>query len=167
MKLTKGADMADPVIATDALLQQMIDRFWESVPPTWNRIRTNVRGIAAEKFGITVEQFHILRHIRKGHGSVSELAEAKGISRPAISQAVELLVNRGLVSRRQNAEDRRFVQLELTENGAELLSAIFRENRAWMEGILCVLTPEQMTLVSDALDVLKSTFEESSSDFSR
>lgn len=159
--------MADPAITTDELLQQVIDRFWESVPPTWNRIRTNVRGIAAEKFGITVEQFHILRHIRKGHGSVSELAEAKGISRPAISQAVELLVNRGLVTRRQNPEDRRFVQLELTENGEQLLSAIFRENRAWMEGKLSVLTPEQMTQIIAALDVLKIAFDNRSSDFSR
>ncbi len=103
-----------------------------------------MRGIAAEKFGITVEQFHILRHIRKGHGSVSELAEAKGISRPAISQAVELLVAKGLVTRREKTEDRRFVQLGLTENGEELLSAIFRENRVWMEEKLSVLTPEQM-----------------------
>ena len=153
--------------ATGELLQQTIDRFWESFPPTWNRIRTNVRGIAVEKFGITVEQFHILRHIRKGHGSVSELAEAKGISRPAISQAVELLVGKGLVTRRQNAEDRRFVQLELTDEGSELLSAIFRENRIWMEQKLSILTPEQMAQIIAVLDVLKSVFDDRSSDFSR
>ena len=152
--------MAAPASASNELLQHMIDRFWESVPPTWNRIRANVRGIAAEKFGITVEQFHILRHIRKGRGSVSELAEAKGISRPAISQAVELLVSKGLVTRHQNAEDRRFVQLALTESGEELLSAIFRENRAWMETKLSGLNPEQMRLISDALDTLKMAFEE-------
>ena len=115
----------------------------------------NIRGIAADRFGITVEQFHILRHIRKGCGSVSELAEAKGISRPAISQ-----VEKGLVTRHQNAEDRRFVQLELTEKGSELLSAIFRENQAWMQEKLSILTPEQMTLLIAALDVLRSAFDE-------
>ncbi len=156
--------MSDLAIAADALLQQTIDRFWESFPPTWNRIRANVRGIASEKFGITVEQFHILRHIRKGYGSVSELAEAKGISRPAISQAVELLVGKGLVTRRQNPEDRRYVELELTESGSELLSAIFHENRTWMEAKLSVLTPEQMTQIIAALDVLKSAFDDHNSD---
>lgn len=150
--------MSDP--APNELLQRAIDRFWESVPPTWNRIRANVRGIAAEKFGITLEQFHILRHIRKGSGSVSELAEAKGISRPAISQALDVLVSKGLVTRRQQAGDRRFVQLELTENGEELLSAIFRENRAWMEEKLSILTPEEMTGVVKALDALRSAFED-------
>lgn len=152
--------MSELALDADKLLGQTIDRFWESVPPVWNRIRTNVRGIAAEKFGITVEQFHILRHIHKGYGSVSELAEAKGISRPAISQAVDLLVSKGLVARRENMDDRRYVQLELTEGGEKLLLAIFRENRAWMAGKLSVLTPEQMSLISNALDVLKSAFEE-------
>lgn len=152
--------MSGPAMATNELLQGMIDRFWESVPPVWNRIRTNVRGIAAEKFGITIEQFHILRHIHKGYGSVSELAEAKGISRPAISQAVDLLVGKGLVARRVKAEDRRYVQLELTADGEELLSAIFHENRAWMAKKLSILTPEQMARVIDGLDVLKLAFEE-------
>ena len=156
-----------PTPASDELLKQTIDRFWESFPSTWNRIRTNVRGIAVEKFGITVDQFHILRNIRKGHGSVSELAEAKGISRPAISQAVDLLVGKRLITRRQNAEDRRFVQLELTDEGSELLSAIFRENRIWMEQKLSSLTPDQMTQIIAALDVLKKVFEDRSSDFSR
>ena len=153
-----------PTRASDELLKQTIDRFWESFPPTWNHIRTNVRGIAVEKFGITVDQFHILRNIRKGHGSVSELAEAKGISRPAISQAVELLVGKGLVTRHQNAEDRRFVQLELTDEGSELLSAIFRENRIWMEQKLSSLTSEQMMQIIAALDVLKSAFDDRNSD---
>ncbi len=155
--------MTDP----GELLQQTIDRFWESVPPTWNRIRTNVRGIASERFGVTVEQFHILRHIRKGVASVSELAEAKGTSRPAISQAVDVLAGKGLVSRRQDAADRRIVRLELTEEGSGLLSAIFRENRAWMAEKLSVLTPEQMTQIIAALDALKSAFDDRSSDFSR
>jgi DNA-binding MarR family transcriptional regulator len=153
-----------PGPATGEMLQQTIDRFWESFPPTWNRIRTNVRGIAVEKFGITVDQFHILRNIRRGYGSVSELAEAKGISRPAISQAVDLLVGKGLVTRRQNVEDRRFVQLELTDEGSELLSAIFRENRIWMEQKLSNLTPEQMAQIIAALDVLKSAFDDRNSD---
>ena len=152
-----------PTPASDELLKQTIDRFWESFPSTWNRIRTNVRGIAVEKFGITVDQFHILRNIRKGHGSVSELAEAKGISRPAISQAVDLLVGKRLITRRQNAEDRRFVQLELTDEGSELLSAIFRENRIWMEQKLSSLTPDQMTQIIAALDVLKSAFDDHNS----
>ncbi len=74
-----------------------------------------------------MEQFHILRHIRRGLGSVSELAEVKQISRSAISQAVDLLVERGLICRLQNAQDRRNIPLELTEAGNSLLDTIWGE----------------------------------------
>ena len=60
---------------SEDLLQTAIDRFWETIPPVWNKIRGNVRCIVTENFEITVDQFHILRYIRKGRDSVSELAD--------------------------------------------------------------------------------------------
>ena len=144
----------------DQRLQLAIDRFWETIPPTWNRIRGHIRAIAAEKYNITVEQFHILRHVRKGIQSVSDLAEVKQISRPAISQAVELLVEKGLITRQQSTTDRRFVRLELTEDGHKLLNAIFNENRAWMIEKLNSLRPDEIDCLLSGMDVLKETFED-------
>ena len=100
---------------TEQLIPAAIEAFWSTIPPVWNRIKGNVRAIAVEHYDISVEQFHILRHIRKGLTSVSELAEVKQISRSAISQAVDMLVERGLICRRQNAQDRRNIPLELTD----------------------------------------------------
>ena len=74
--------------ASDYLRNQAIDRFWETIPPLWGMIRTHIRGEATKNFDISVEQFHILRHVRRGTGSISELATAKNISRPAISLAL-------------------------------------------------------------------------------
>ena len=142
------------------LLTAAIDRFWDAVPPTWNRIRTNVRGIAAERFEISVEQFHILRHIRKGVASASQLAEERQISRAAISQTVNTLVEKGLILRHQDAEDRRFVHLALSAEGNRLLDAIFQENRAWMRAKMESLTRAELEGVIQAMDVLKRTFEE-------
>jgi DNA-binding MarR family transcriptional regulator len=144
----------------EELRQRVIDHFWETIPPIWNQVRNNLRCIAAEDFGISVEQFHILRHIRKGITSVSELAEVKRISRPAISQGVDGLVEKGLISRRQDADDRRFVHLMLTEDGEGLLNRIFQENRAWMMGKISILEAEEMVSVINALDVLKKTLED-------
>ena len=146
--------------APKELLRRTIDRFWEIFPTVWDRIRANVRAIVMENYDITVEQFHILRHIRKGSGSVSELATVKQISRPAISQAVDVLVDKGLVSRRQNAEDRRYVQLELTQSGNDLLTAIFEENRIWMKKKLASLSPEDISSILQAMEVLGKTFDE-------
>jgi DNA-binding MarR family transcriptional regulator len=145
---------------TPVSTQQVIDRFWETIPPVWNHIRGNIRTIASEQFDITVEQFHILRHIRKGLGSVSELAEVRGISRPAISQAVDILVEQGLISREQDVDDRRFVRLALTAEGNELLNSISRQNHAWMREKMAALGTDDLVIINAALALLKTTFDE-------
>ena len=143
---------------TTDLLQQSIDQFWDTFPTVWSGIRGHIRAFAAEHFDITFEQFQILRHVHKGIQSVSELAEVKGISRPAISQAVDLLVERGLLTRRQSPDDRRYVQLELTTAGQELMDAIFRENREWMQARLSTLNEEEIRAVLAAFAALKKAF---------
>jgi DNA-binding MarR family transcriptional regulator len=141
------------------LINKAIDRFWETIPPVWGRIRGNVRGIAMEHFNLTVEQFHILRHIRKGSHSGRDLASVQQISRSAISQAVDLLVGKGLVTRCEQAEDRRYIQLELTESGNALLNAIFEKNQAWMMEKMAILNPEELNSVLQAMEALKKTFD--------
>jgi len=141
-------------------LQQVIDRFWETIPPAWHQVREQLRGTAAEQFGITVEQFHILRHVRKGVVSVSDLAEVKQISRSAISQAVELLVEKGLLARARDLDDRRCVTLSLTEKGSELLSSIFQQNRAWMAERLAAFSAHELAALERGLALLKIGFVE-------
>lgn len=141
-------------------LQLAIDRFWETIPPTWHRVRGNLRQISTENFGITVEQFHILRHIRRGVTSVSELAEAKQISRSAISQSVDMLVEKGWITRQPDPSDRRYITLALTSSGEELLNAVFQQNRAWMRAKMAHLSPADLTMLTQALTILKTAFAE-------
>jgi len=141
------------------LLQQTIDRFWETLPPTWSRIRSHLRSTAAEQFGITVAQFHILRHINRGKNSVSNLSAELYISRPAISQAVEALFQKDLLTRQQDSSDRRHVQLALTESGSTLLKAIFENNRTWMLSKLDALSQDELSAAIQAMETVKKTFE--------
>ena len=141
----------------EILLQQTIDRFWETVPPLWSRIRSHLRSTAAEHFGITIEQFHILRHINRGKNSACELAATIGISRPAVSQAVDALANKGLLTRQQDTADRRYVTLALTENGSILLKGIFEQNRIWMLGKLNELSQDELSAAIQAMETLKKT----------
>ena len=139
-----------------------IDRFWEVVPPLWGRIKGNARSFAVETGLISLEQFHILRHIRRGACSVSELAEIQQISRPAISQALDILVDKGLVSRHQSTADRRYVELTLTPAGSELLNTIFQKNRQWMLEKMADLTDDENAALVYALGLLKTAFLEES-----
>lgn len=140
-------------------LRQTIDQFWETVPGVWGIMRSNLRGLAAEQFGISVEQFHVLRHIRKGLTSVKDIAEARQTSRPAVSQAADLLVEKGLITRHEAAGDRRFVCLVLTPAGEDLLNQLFRQNRLWMTEKMASLSTEDLQLITQGLQRLKSAFQ--------
>ena len=144
---------------SERLRDQTIDRFWETVPPVWNYVRTHIRGTATGKFDITVEQFHVLRFVRRGPNSMSELATAKNISRPAISQAVDVLVKKGLLTRIPSTTDRRVVELALTEEGNALLDTVFKENREWMKELMKALTTEELETIGKAMTALKKILE--------
>ena len=136
-------------------LRQAVDGFWESFPPLWRMIQAHIRQVAADQFNITVEQFHILRHIHRGRDSVSALAEAKDISRPAISQSVDLLVIKGLILRTINPQDRRHVKLDLTEDGNALMDAIFGNTRLWMMEKFAPLSASEIQALTSSMESLK------------
>ena len=144
----------------DELLERTLDRFWETVPPLWGQVRAHIRSVATENFDISVEQFHILRYIRRGRWSVSELANAKNISRPAISQGVDTLVNKGLITRTPNPKDRRYIQLELTPAGNNLLDTVFQDTRAWMKSNLAAFTLDELNEVICGMEALKKMVDE-------
>jgi nucleoside triphosphatase len=136
-------------------LRQAVDAFWETIPPLWQRIRGRIRQTAAEQFGLSVEQFHILRHIRRGQDTVSELAEAKNISRAAVSQAVEAMVQRGLICRATDSRDRRHIRLALTDAGDALLDAVFDDTRRWMMQLLSPLSDVELDALAQVLESLR------------
>jgi DNA-binding MarR family transcriptional regulator len=145
--------------SSENLRDQAIDRFWETVPPLWNSVRSHIRATATANFDISVEQFHVLRYVRRGTDSVSELATAKNISRPAISQAVEILVKKGLLTRVPKKEDRRCVDLVLTEAGNDLLDTVFKETRRWMKEQMQQMTPDELETITRAMEIMKKMID--------
>ncbi len=143
---------------TESLLQKTVDGVLETLPPVWDRIRSNLRQAATVKLGITLEQFHALRHIRWGYRYVGDLAEKRQISRSAVSQAVDALVAKGLVTREKESGDRRLVRLDLTPYASEVMDANFAENRAWMKSTMAALEPVDLEIVHRAMEILKTTF---------
>jgi len=141
-------------------LETAIEKFWETIPPAWHATRATIRKVAAEQFHLTVEQFQVLRRIRRGSASVSALAEASQTSRSAVSRAVEALVRRGLISRSQNAADRRNLPLALTDEGQRVLSAIYAEAEQWLAARFARLTADELSLSLQAMETLQKAFTE-------
>jgi DNA-binding MarR family transcriptional regulator len=145
---------------SDEILENAVQRFWEVFPAVWERIRGNLHFILMHQNEVTVEQFHILRYIRRGYKSISQLAEKKSISRSAISQSVDILVDKGYVTRTQIEKDRRCITLDLTSAGNELVNKIYQQNRDWMANQLGSYEPEDIPELIHALDILERAFLE-------
>lgn len=141
--------------------QKTIDRVWDTIPPVWNQVRNDIHTNAVRDFDMTFIQFRMLRQIRRGARTVGDLAAKHQISRPAISQAVDLLVKKGLITRRQDHEDRRFVNLEVTEKGDQVLDALMEKNHAWMDEKMAHLTQAELETIMSAMSILQNTFLQS------
>ncbi|HOV93688.1 MAG TPA: MarR family transcriptional regulator [Spirochaetales bacterium] len=145
-------------IEDSEMLLDTVTSIMDTLPTVWNRIRSNLRAAAIRKFGISLDQFHTLRYIRRGYDTVTSLAEVRQISAPATSQAVEVLVRKGLVTRTQQQDDRRCVRLALTPYASKILDENYDETLEWVKQKMLGMTKEELETVKRAMQILQSTF---------
>jgi len=94
-------------------------------------------------------EFRILEALlHKGPLPVNALGPKVWLTPGSISTAVDRLVRKGLVARRDDLGDRRVRRVELTAEGRTLITAGFREHDAAMEQAVSILsTQERVTLL--------------------
>ena len=86
--------------------------------------------------------------LHKGPLPVNTVGPKVWLTPGSISVAVERLVKKGLVSRKDRPGDRRVRQVELTGKGRALIRRGFREHAAAMETVVSVLSKnERLTLL--------------------
>lgn len=71
--------------------------------------------------GVTLTQLRILRVLREGSRSASELAQAAGLSAPSLTRVLDRLEELGLVARVADLADRRRVGVRIEEAGLALI----------------------------------------------
>jgi len=77
-----------------------------------------------------------------------EIARLAGLSRAAISSALNTLERDGLVERRRESADRRLVTVSLTPGGAKRLLAAYAEQNTKEAELFASLTPEELTTLT-------------------
>ncbi len=105
--------------------------------------------------GVTAQQRMMLRVIGRYPGiSGGEVARLLHVDAGTISAAVRRLEARGLVKRKQDAEDRRRVTLVLTAQGRRLDVPTEGTIESAMEAVLAVTTEPQREVVRTVLEQL-------------
>jgi len=106
--------------------------------------------IAGEDF--TVYQLQLLRLVSvKNDQSIGSLAAHLGVSNPAMSKAVERLVQRMFLHRSDTEQDRRRVQLSVTKMGQQILAKFDAAREKRVEEIFSETSDEELCKTAELL----------------
>ncbi len=112
-------------------------------------------------FGLTMQQFNILRILRgkaPEPATIRELTEKMIDKMSNASRLVERLRRKGLVDRRPCTTDRRRVEVRITPEGMRLLGEASKRVEAdIIQQLSRCLTEDEATLLNELLDQLRCT----------
>ena len=104
-------------------------------------------------FNITLQQFNILRILRGQHPNSTSATEIKSRmldKNSDVSRLLDRLLAKKVITKRVSANDKRAADVNLTEEGLELLRAIDKKQNQ-IDNVL-LLSDEEATILSDLLD---------------
>lgn len=111
--------------------------------------------------GTTISQCHAIVEIgRAKQISLNELADLLGLDKSTMSRTINNLVEDNLVIRETHAEDRRYVTIELTENGQEVYKSIENSMGIYYKRILESIPEDKREQVLESLKLLTDAVKE-------
>ena len=104
---------------------------------------------------MTPEQYWLLRLLRRKSAlSISELADALGVTGSSVTTACKRLEKAGLVTRERQSDDERMVRVMLTEQGHEQVEAWQQRRREFLQELLAPLDTEQQATLQELLECI-------------
>ena len=116
------------------------------------RALTRYAAAGIEETGLGLSDFGVLEVLlHKGPLPVNTIGPIVDLTPGSISIAVDRLVEKGLVSRVESAEDRRVRIVALTPRGRDLIVPAFRKHAGQMKRVFSELSPEELRALELAL----------------
>jgi len=108
-----------------------------------------------DKSNLSFSQVNVLmRLFHSANCGVSGIGEEMGVSNAAASQAVDRLVQMGLIERTEDPGDRRSKRLALTQKGIALIESGIKDRSQWIKDLAVTLPLEKKQTVISALTIL-------------
>ena len=109
---------------------------------------------------ITLSQCHTIVEIgRAGTISANSLADILGLEKSTVSRSIDKLVNDGIVVRENDPEDRRYVNLSLSEAGVSLFEEIERRMAVYFEEVIAGLPVDKREQIIESLQYLANALK--------
>lgn len=110
---------------------------------------------------LTPSQLSVLSSLdRQGPMTLSALAETEGVVAASISGIVGRLVDKGLVERVPNPDDKRSTLVEMSSRGRQVLEKGRGERTAFLAGRIDQLSAEEREVLAEAVAILARMGEE-------
>jgi len=127
----------------------------EAIAPVWafinRRSSASLFQVVAD-LGSSFSQVKMLFLLEDGgEHSVKEIANRLGLSLPAASRAIDGLIEKDYVGRRESAEDRRSRLITLTDHGREVIARVHRARLETLETFAADLTETERRGLYDAI----------------
>jgi DNA-binding MarR family transcriptional regulator len=108
---------------------------------------------AVGELDLSISQIRILHLLTREmeNASLKALGDAIGLSLPAVSRSIDGLVHRNLVTRVENAEDRRLKTVRATGEARELVDHLMELRLAGIAEFVSTLSDKQRADLADAL----------------
>src|SRR6516162_7944577 len=134
-------------------MHMAMDHLVDDILALYHLIRRTSHPIHREE--ITPEQYWLLRLLRRNDAlSISELAEALGVTGSSVTTACKRLEKAGLVTRERQQDDERMVRVMLTPQGHEHVEAWQLRRRKIVEQWLAGLEPQEQVMLQHLLERL-------------
>ena len=141
-----------------ATLRKAVSRLYDA----FREAADSVGSISSIEKDVSVRQHQTMSLVcrlteEKPNGvTLKELAEAMKLAPATVSELVESLVKKNFLQRIQNPEDRRAVQITLTDHGQTLLDECLKTVDSLCEKLLAGLQPAERTAMLNALSKITS-----------
>lgn len=136
----------------EALLNVFVTASWAS----------SVISDALAPHGVTQAQYNVLRILRGAHPdcyTCSEIGERLLDRTPDVTRLLIRLEGRGLVKRQRAERDRRVVEVEVTDEGLEVLGRLDEPVREAIGRLVRHLSASELGVLSDLLERLRTDQE--------
>ena len=140
----------------EALIEELV-----RLEPELMRARFSIQPPPLLEIDVTMLQFKALMIMFCSVASsesagvrVSDLARYLGVSAATASTLVDRLVDRRLVERREDPQDRRQHLCRASAEGQQLIVTFFQETRSQSRELLAVLTEEELETVKRSMNIL-------------
>jgi DNA-binding MarR family transcriptional regulator len=121
------------------------------------RLRTTA---AAREAGLTPTAISVLLNVaRSAPIRMGELAESERINPTMLSRVIGGLVDKGLLARTSDAEDRRAAWVTITPQGRRLTQRMKSERTEAVNAAMAALTPDERRRIEKALGALETLAE--------